>query len=116
MGVMPALVEQDLPAFGAAVTAIQMLVGEHFAPAQGGIFTSQRVETLAHRLAAAGAVGIGQSSWGPTGFAFAPSQAAAATMVAAAREAAGDGMEIRIVQGRNSGARIISTGLNLVGS
>jgi beta-ribofuranosylaminobenzene 5'-phosphate synthase len=115
-GVMPALVEQDIEAFGTAITAIQMLVGEHFAPAQGGVFTSKRVEALAHRLAGAGAVGIGQSSWGPTGFAFAASQAAAATMVAAASEVAADGIEVRIVQGRNSGARISSTGLNLVGS
>ena len=115
-GVMPALVEQDIDTFGAAITAIQLLVGEHFAPAQGGVFTSKRVEKLAHRLAEAGAVGIGQSSWGPTGFAFAASQAAAATMVAAASEASGDGMEIMIVQGRNSGAQITTTGLNLVGS
>jgi beta-ribofuranosylaminobenzene 5'-phosphate synthase len=116
MGVMPALIERDLQAFGAAVSAIQMLVGAHFAPAQGGIFTSKRVEALARRLADAGAVGIGQSSWGPTGFAFAPSEAAAATMVAAAREVTDDGMAVRIVQGRNSGARISSTGLDLVGS
>jgi beta-RFAP synthase len=116
MGVMPALVEQDISSFGAAVAAIQTLVGEHFAPAQGGVFTSKRVEALAHRLAEAGAVGIGQSSWGPTGFAFAASESAAIEMVAAARRTADDGTEIRIVQGRNSGARIISTGLNLVGS
>lgn len=116
MGVMPALAEQDISTFGAAVTAIQMLVGEHFAPAQGGVFTSKRVETLARRLADSGAVGIGQSSWGPTGFAFAPSESAAIEMIAAARQTAEDGTEIRVVQGRNSGAQIISTGLNLVGS
>ena len=115
-GVMPGLVEQDIDAFGSAVAAIQMLVGEHFAPAQGGIFTSKRVEAATRRLAAAGAVGIGQSSWGPTGFVFAASQAAAATMVAAEKKVAGGGIEIRIVQGRNSGAEISSTGLNLVGS
>lgn len=115
-GVMPALIEHDLAAFGAAITAIQMLVGEHFAPAQGGVFTSKRVEVLARRLAKAGAVGIGQSSWGPTGFAFAASEAAAATMVAAAGELAEDGVEIKIVQGRNSGARISPARLNLVGS
>lgn len=115
-GVMPALVEQDIATFGAAVTAIQTLVGEHFAPAQGGVFTSKRVEALAHRLVEAGAVGIGQSSWGPTGFAFAPSESAAMDMVAAAQRTAGDGTEIRVVQGRNSGAQIISTRLNLVGS
>ena len=41
---------------------------------------------------------------------------AAETMVAAAREVVEHGMEIRIVRGRNSGAEISSTGLNLVGS
>ena len=115
-GVMPALVEEDIATFGAAITAIQLLVGEHFAPAQGGVFTSKRVEMLAHRLAEAGAIGIGQSSWGPTGFAFAASQAAASTMVAAASDVVEDGMEVRIVRGRSAGAEITSTGLNLVGS
>lgn len=115
-GVMPALIEHDLDTFGAAVTTIQTLVGEHFSPAQGGVFTSKRVEHLVRRLAEAGAVGIGQSSWGPTGFAFAASEAAAAAMVAAAGEAIDDGMQIRIVRGRNSGAEISQTGLNLVGS
>jgi beta-RFAP synthase len=116
MGVMPALIERDLPAFGAAISAIQQLVGSHFAPAQGGVFTSRRVEALARGLTDAGAVGIGQSSWGPTGFAFAPSQAAAMAMVEAVRDAAPEDTEIRIVQGRNSGARIVSAEMGLVGS
>ncbi len=116
MGLMPAVVERDLETFGAAVTAIQMLVGTHFAPAQGGVFTSKRVETVAHGLVEAGAVGIGQSSWGPTGFAFAPSQDAAIAYVDAVRHVIEDGIEIRIVKGRNSGAGISSTQLDLVGS
>ncbi|RWM74658.1 MULTISPECIES: beta-ribofuranosylaminobenzene 5'-phosphate synthase family protein [Mesorhizobium] len=116
MGIMPALIEHDLPAFGAAVAAIQMLIGTHFAPAQGGVFTSKRVESVAHALNQAGAVGIGQSSWGPTGFAFAPSQDAAAIFVSAAQQTVEDGIEIRIVKGRNSGAKISSTRLDLVGS
>jgi beta-RFAP synthase len=116
MGLMPAVVERDLAAFGAAVTAIQTLVGTHFAPAQGGVFTSRHVEAVAHGLAEAGAVGIGQSSWGPTGFAFAPSQDVAIAYVNAVRGMAGDGIELRIVEGRNSGADIRSTELDLVGS
>ncbi len=39
MGMMPALVSHDFAAFGAAIAAIQQMVGEHFAPAQGGVFT-----------------------------------------------------------------------------
>lgn len=114
MGVMPALVERDLPAFGAAITTIQSLIGAYFAPAQGGIFTSRRVEDVARRLAAAGATGIGQSSWGPTGFVFAPAMQAEAIVRAAG--ALPPGIETRIVHGRNSGAEIHATALNLVGS
>lgn len=116
MGVMPGLVERDLPAFGAAITTIQTLVGTHFAPAQGGVFTSKNVEALANRLTEAGAVGIGQSSWGPTGFAFAPTPDSAMQMVDAVRSSMPDDTEIRIVQGRNEGARIIPVELDLVGS
>ena len=115
-GVMPGLIKVDLAAFGAAVTAIQQLVGSHFAPAQGGVFTSRGVESVIGKLADAGAVGTGQSSWGPTGFAFAPSEQAAAAMVGAVRDPMPDGIEVDIVRGRNTGAEISSTGLGLVGS
>ena len=116
MGMMPGLVQGDFSAFGAAVTAIQTLVGTHFAPAQGGAFTSRCVGKVVQGLAEAGAAGIGQSSWGPTSFAFAPSERAARQMVASVQHMAGEGIELRIVQGRNAGATIISTGLDLVGS
>jgi beta-ribofuranosylaminobenzene 5'-phosphate synthase len=75
MQALPALAEHDFAGFGAAVTAIQTHVGDYFAPAQGGRFTSPAVGTALRQLAAAGATGIGQSSWGPTGFAFAASAA-----------------------------------------
>jgi beta-RFAP synthase len=65
---LPAVVEGDIDAFGAVITALQCSVGDHFAPAQGGRFTSPRVREALDFLAARGAVGIGQSSWGPTGF------------------------------------------------
>ena len=71
MQALPALAEQDLPAFGAAITAMQQHVGDYFAPSQGGRFTSPLVADAMQTLAEAGATGIGQSSWGPTGFAFA---------------------------------------------
>ena len=117
MGVMPALIERDLAAFGAAVTAIQMLVGTHFAPAQGGVFTSRRVEPWSVSLAEAGAVGIGQSSWGPTGFAFAPSEECRPRDGCGRQgDGRGQGSDLKIVQGRNSGAKISPTGLDLVGS
>lgn len=113
---MPALIERDIAAFGAVVSAVQVLVGTHFAPAQGGIFTSSRVERVISGLAKAGAVGMGQSSWGPTGFAFAASQDAAESMIASVAPLVPEGIETRIVRGRNHGATISARGLDLVGS
>ncbi len=36
LGVLPAIVERDLAAFGAAIEELQAHVGASFAPAQGG--------------------------------------------------------------------------------
>lgn len=111
MSVMPALLEKNLPLFGQAVQAIQSEIGRYFAPAQGGIFTSRSVEATIHRLAQAGATGIGQSSWGPTGFAFADSQTQAEHIVNSITPT--PGTRIQIVAGRNAGAEINHTLLNL---
>ncbi|MBZ9657203.1 beta-ribofuranosylaminobenzene 5'-phosphate synthase family protein [Phyllobacterium lublinensis] len=113
LNMMPALIEQDIAAFGSAVEAIQTEIGNYFAPAQGGIFASRPVEATLHRLAKAGAFGIGQSSWGPTGFAFAASQADA-ERIADGIGGRSPGTMIQIVSGRNAGADIAHTALNLV--
>jgi beta-ribofuranosylaminobenzene 5'-phosphate synthase len=116
MELLPALADRDLDLFGAAVSAIQEMVGAHFAPAQGGLFTSQRVEEVARRLEALGAVGIGQSSWGPTGFAFAGSEADASGMIAAVQGSAGKDIEVRAVRGRNFGAKVFPAPLDMAES
>jgi beta-ribofuranosylaminobenzene 5'-phosphate synthase len=68
MQALPALAEQDLPLFGRVISQLQIAVGKHFAPAQGGIYASKEVGKAMASLAKQGAVGIGQTSWGPTGF------------------------------------------------
>lgn len=103
MGLMPAVIESDIAGFGAAIDAIQAEIGGYFAPAQGGMFTSKTVEAALRHLAAAGAVGTGQSSWGPTGFAFAATQSDAERIVARTDPS---GLTIRIVAARNRGAVI----------
>ena len=70
MKLLPALVEQEIESFGQAITDIQSLIGDHFAPAQGGRYTSQYVATLLHYAQSLGHTGIAQSSWGPTGCIF----------------------------------------------
>lgn len=109
MQLAPALAESDLPAFGAALTEIQEIVGGHFAKAQGGSpWTSAAVGRLAQRMRDLGATGIGQSSWGPTGFAFTGTAEAADRLYhSLVEEAKADGLEITVARGRNSGARIL---------
>ncbi|SMC97067.1 beta-RFAP synthase [Fulvimarina manganoxydans] len=107
MQVLPGVAEADINLFGQGVARIQALVGSHFAPAQGGVFASSRVAQCMECLADLGAHGIGQSSWGPTGFAFAPDETSAKTLVArAAERGATQGLDLQIVRGRNGGAAI----------
>lgn len=65
---LPALAEDNLGLFGDVITQLQASVGEHFASAQGGVFTSDEVAAAMQFLQDHGAVAIGQTSWGPTGF------------------------------------------------
>lgn len=76
MQLLPALAEQQLQPFGDAVRHIQQLIGDHFAPAQGGRFSSPRVAALLQQAETLGYGGIAQSSWGPTGCVFVESEKA----------------------------------------
>jgi beta-RFAP synthase len=107
MQLVPGLMEDDIEAFGAALTEIQYIVGGHFAAAQGGLWTSPAVGRIAQKLKDEGAFGIGQSSWGPTGFAFVPSKELAQRLFEFSIEAArAEGLEILIAKGRNRGASV----------
>jgi beta-ribofuranosylaminobenzene 5'-phosphate synthase len=107
MQILPGAAEADIEAFGDGVARIQEILGDHFAPVQGGgRFGSAPVGRVAARLKALGARGIGQSSWGPTGFAFA-SDPDHAQFLAQRAGAEGElGVEIRICGARDYGAEI----------
>jgi beta-RFAP synthase len=70
---LPALVERDLAEFGAALSRVQRLVGDAFAPVQGGTF-HPRAGALVDALLRLGAAGAGQSSWGPAVYGLAGSE------------------------------------------
>jgi beta-ribofuranosylaminobenzene 5'-phosphate synthase len=108
MKMLPAVVEEDIVSFGSAITDIQSCVGGYFAPAQGGsAFTSPDVAAVLAALADEGAVGIGQSSWGPTGFAFAASEEEARRLAGMARaHPRGQDLDIRVCAGFNRAAEI----------
>ena len=65
---LPALAEGNISLFGDVITQLQASVGEHFSSVQGGVFTSHEVAAAIQFLQDQGAVAIGQTSWGPTGF------------------------------------------------
>lgn len=110
MQALPAVVVHDLASFGAAIKELQGRLGDYFAPAQGGLrFTSADVAAVLEALDDAGAFGIGQSSWGPTGFAFAPSPEEAARLATIARQhPSARGLDIRVCKGLNRGAEIVA--------
>jgi beta-ribofuranosylaminobenzene 5'-phosphate synthase len=113
MKALPSLVEHDLTGFGSAITELQARLGDYYAPAQDGSrFMSPDVGAVLDALAHAGATGIGQSSWGPTAFAFAPSRAEAERLAALARQHPnGRTLDIRICIGLNRGAEMDAYGL-----
>ncbi len=69
LGLLPALVERDVEAFGEALYEFNVRVGEAFAPVQGGVYASPRVAELVAFARGQGVRGVGQSSWGPAVFA-----------------------------------------------
>jgi beta-ribofuranosylaminobenzene 5'-phosphate synthase len=88
MRVLPAAADGDFDHFATGLTRMQRLLGAFFAPAQQGrAYTSAAVGHLLEGLAARQPAAIGQSSWGPTGFAVLPSQAAVDEALAAVRGA-----------------------------
>ena len=108
MCALPGVVEADLDAFGSAVGRIQARVGDHFAGVQGGRFASPGVSRVLEWLGSHGLKGVGQSSWGPTGFAVCPSEPMANRLMVEAEARFGSelGLDFAITRGRNEGVRV----------
>ena len=108
MQALPAVAECDLARFGSAIRELQAHVGDYFAPRQGGhVSAAHAVGAGLDLLDREGAHGIGQSSWGPTGFAFAASAEDAHRLVKVVRNHPGcRGLDIRVCAALNRGADI----------
>jgi len=109
MVVLPALAEADFKRFSAGVGELQRVIGDHFRPVQGARFMSAAVAEVLAWLESEGIVGVGQSSWGPTGFGLINGEAAAAGLLAAARRrwpSPASGLSFAVTRGRNRGADI----------
>jgi beta-RFAP synthase len=77
MKMLPAVDEGDVVPFGEALTEIQRLVGDSFAPVQGGRYANAHSARLIGYLLEQDALGAGQSSWGPTVYALVRGEEAA---------------------------------------
>ena len=111
MRVLPGAALDEFPAFAAGLNRVQQLLGDHFAPAQdGSAWTSAAVGRLMRFWGEQGAdtAALGQSSWGPTGFAIVPSAAAAQRLIDAARAAGAidAALDLQVVTARASGAQL----------
>lgn len=106
MTLLPAAALGDASSFGRAASEIQRRLGDHFSQFQGGRFTSPDVSDALSVSEAEGAAGVGQSSWGPTGFAIYgdPASAEAAATRLRARFADRPNLRFDVVRGNNHGA------------
>jgi beta-RFAP synthase len=105
---LPAVAEGNLSQFGDVITQLQRSVGEHFAAAQGGVFTSHEVAEVMSWLQKQGAVAIGQTSWGPTGFCAVESENKADSLVADLVQnfAHFKNLSFKVVSVRNNGGQV----------
>jgi len=108
MRALPALAEGDLAGFGSVITELQNAVGDHFAPAQGGRFTSSEIGEAMNWLQGKGAVGAGQSSWGPTGFCMVESPTRAEELLVEVRAHRPE-LGFLVASPRNRGAEVFAT-------
>ena len=107
---MPALAAHDFATFCNEVGQLQAAMGAYFAPLQGGPYASAKVSQALDWLRGQGVSGLGQSSWGPTGFAFAASEAEGQALLRGLRaEIRHRGLSFELAQGRNEGAKIETT-------
>jgi beta-RFAP synthase len=109
-GALPALARADFDDFCAQVGYLQACMGSYFGPLQGGPYTSPAVGDALAWLHSAGVTGLGQSSWGPTGFAFAASEEQGQALLDRLRvRIQRPGLSFTLAQGRNEGAKIETT-------
>jgi len=110
MEILPALQESDLHAFSRAIYEYGAMVGDYFAPVQGGRYADPRMRELVDWIRERGIEGVGQSSWGPTIFAFCESAELASHLKSEILlQEQYRSCRMEIVHPMNSGARLMPT-------
>lgn len=112
MQILPGLIEKDCQQFGVGISAIQKKIGQHFSNIQAGYYRSAQVADCMKWALTHGATGIGQSSWGPTGFAIYPDLDTAQHALSTARKkwSAKKNLGFNLYAAHNTMARITING------
>jgi beta-RFAP synthase len=111
LGLLPAVAEGDLRAFGEALYEFNHLVGEAFRPVQGGTYAHPGGEEVVAFLRGRGVRGAGQSSWGPALFGVTQGAAEAEEVAGRLRQRFGLGPgEVHVTTAANGGAEVQAAG------
>ena len=103
---LPATLEQDFAACSEALFQFGRIVGDYFAPVQGGTYCTPQITSLVKYLREQGIRGVGQSSWGPTAFVMCPDKRSAEQLPNDLVGQGWDDCEILCTSAKNSGAKV----------
>jgi beta-RFAP synthase len=104
--VVPAVRNTDFDTFAGSIQEFNRLAGEPFHDDQGGPYAGAEVACVIDELIEMGAVGVGQSSWGPTVFAMCRDVDEANRLAERARVRFSSATEVTVTAANNTGARV----------
>lgn len=104
--VVSAVRAADFDTFAQSIFEFNRLAGEPFHDDQGGPYAGAEVACVIDELMEMGAVGVGQSSWGPTVFAMCHDADEAERLATKARARFSSATEVTVTAANNTGARI----------
>lgn len=104
--VMPAVRNADFDTFARSIFEFNRMAGEPFHDDQGGPYAGAEVACVIDELIEMGAVGVGQSSWGPTVFAMCSDADEAERLADRARARFSSATEVIVTAANNTGARL----------
>lgn len=84
--IVPALKAADFETFARSLTDFNRIAGEPFNGDQGGPYAGPAIAGIVDELIEWGTLGVGQSSWGPTVFAFARNESEGRSLAQRLRE------------------------------
>ena len=105
MVILPSLIEKNFYDFSSSIGKLQKVVGTHFSPIQGGVYSNPDIANIINYAEKKGFMGVGQSSWGPTGFILTDSDTNAHKLTREIKQNFScKDLQLEIVQGRNKGS------------